>query len=203
MMIGKTGIVLGVIIILLSGLMLTFMFDAPTQSGGGLADPSNLPVKGYMNITIYADAAGWNYSHGAINPTLYFPLYYVINFTVIEEDNLPHTLTINTGPTETSSSLTLLSTGQITQIPGHVSKVSYEFFKTGIYTYWCMIHPTTMVGQIEVNSTASNNTTAATVCYTSNAMIHSFESAHDLSILVYSDISQILGSIKAMTYTVF
>ena len=160
------GAAYGIIIILLIALSLTFVLSAPTQTAGGLTDPSNLPVKGYMNITLWADAAGWDTNHGPVNPTLYIPLDYMGNFTVIEEDGLPHTLTINKGPKEDSATLTLLTTGQITQIIGHKSHASYEFFEPGVYTYWCTVHPTTMVGQIIVNSTASNSTanSSASLC---------------------------------------
>lgn len=168
---GKLGVAYGLIIILLVGTSLTFVLSAPTTSGGGLADPAGLKVHGAINQTIYADSAGWNYSHGSINPTLYFPLDYKITFTVIEEDNLPHTLTINKDKNYASGSsltkyengataLTLVTTGQLTQIPGHVAKASYIFFQPGNYTYWCAIHPTTMLARIQVNGTASG--TAAT-----------------------------------------
>ena len=80
---GKLGVVYGIVIILLVGLSLTFVLSAPTSSGGGLIDPAGLKVKGTIDQTVYADASGWNYSHGSINPTLYFPLDYKICFTVI------------------------------------------------------------------------------------------------------------------------
>ncbi|MHB1507645.1 MAG: cupredoxin domain-containing protein [Cuniculiplasma sp.] len=175
-MAGKAGIVLVVTILLLSGFSLLYVFNAPTQTAGGLTDPSNLPVKGTMNITIYADSGGWNYSHGPINPTLYIPLDYIVTFTVIEEDNLPHTLTINKGAKENSgASLTLVSSGQLTQVPGHVAKATYEFFTTGVYTYWCTFHPATMVAQIQVNATASNGTTANSSAVNSAVLFHSFQ----------------------------
>ena len=82
---GKLGVVYGIVIILLVGLSLTFVLSAPTSSGGGLIDPAGLKVKGTIDQTVYADASGWNYSHGPINPTLYFPLDYKICFTVIED----------------------------------------------------------------------------------------------------------------------
>ena len=63
---GKLGVVYGIVIILLVGLSLTFVLSAPTSSGGGLIDPAGLKVKGTIDQTIYADASGWNYSHGPI-----------------------------------------------------------------------------------------------------------------------------------------
>ncbi len=168
---GKLGVVYGIVIILLVGLSLTFVLSAPTSSGGGLIDPAGLKVKGTIDQTVYADASGWNYSHGPINPTLYFPLDYKICFTVIEEDNLPHTFTINkdknyvpgtvlTTYENAATGLTLVTTGELTQIPGHSVSKSYIFFQPGNYTYWCTVHPTTMLARIQVNGTASG--TAAT-----------------------------------------
>ena len=166
------GATYGIIIILLIALSLTFVLSAPTQTAGGLTDPSNLPVKGYMNITLWADAAGWDTNHGPVNPTLYIPLDYKVNFTVIEEDGLPHTLTINVGPKESSASLTLVTTGELTQTIGHKAHATYEFFKTGVYTYWCTVHPTTMVGLIYVNATSSNSTANSSVAFSHSSTTH-------------------------------
>ncbi len=59
-----------------------------------------------------------------------------------------------------ATGLTLVTTGELTQIPGHSVSKSYIFFQPGNYTYWCEIHPTTMLARIQVNGTASG--TAAT-----------------------------------------
>ncbi|MCL4344939.1 MAG: cupredoxin domain-containing protein [Candidatus Thermoplasmatota archaeon] len=175
------GAAYGIIIILLIALTLSFVLSAPTQTAGGLTDPSNLPVKGHMNITLWADAAGWDTNHGPVNPTLYIPLDYLVNFTVIEEDGLPHTLTINTGPKETGATYTIVTTGELTQVIGAKYTAQYEFFKTGVYTYWCTVHPTTMVGEIIVNATASNSTAST-----------SFDSTH----ASHSNPQNFLGSLS-------
>ncbi|MGP6293233.1 cupredoxin domain-containing protein [Caldiplasma sukawensis] len=159
----KAGAIFGVLIILFAALSLLFVISAPTTTASaGLVDPTGIHPTHYYNVTLWADASGWDYNHGPTNPTMYFQVCTKVNFTVIEEDNLPHTLTINAGPNETSSTLTLLTTSDITQTPGHVSKANYTFFKSGEYTYWCTVHPTTMVGHIFINAT-SNSTSSSVV----------------------------------------
>lgn len=159
----KYGAIFGVLIIVFAALSLLFVISAPTTTASaGLVDPTGIHPTHYYNVTLWADASGWDYNHGTVNPTMYFPVCSQVNFTVIEEDNLPHTLTINAGPKESSSILTLLTTSEITQIPGHISHTHYIFFKSGEYTYWCTIHPTTMVGNIFINAT-SNSTSSSVV----------------------------------------
>lgn len=169
---GKSGVVYGVVIVVLVAASLAFVLSAPTSSGGGLTDPSGIKIKGTIDQTIYADASGWNYSHGPINPTLYFPVDYKIVFTVIEEDNLPHTFTINKDKAYTpgtpatsfengNTGLTLITTSELTQVPGHSVTKSYVFFASGNYTYWCEIHPTTMDARIQINGTAESTTVAS------------------------------------------
>lgn len=161
----KLGVLYGVIIIMLVALSLGFVLSAPTTSGGGLQDPSGIKVLGTIDQTIYADATGWNYSHGTNNPTLYFPLDYKICFCVIEEDNLPHTLTLNyiksytpgSAPSSYESTATAYNViPTIPTTPGAHIKQSYIFFQTGYYVYWCEVHPTTMAAIIQVNATASS-----------------------------------------------
>lgn len=171
---GKSGVVYGVVIVVLVAASLAFVLSAPTSAGGGLTDPSGIKIKGVIDHTVYADASGWNYSHGQINPTLYFPVDYKIVFTVIEEDNLPHTFTLNkdtkyapgTPPTHYESAttgFTLITTSELTQVPGHSVTKSYIFFKTGNYTYWCEIHPTTMDARIQINGTAESTTVVSSL----------------------------------------
>jgi hypothetical protein len=165
----KLGSLYGIIIVILIALSLTLVLSAPTSTGGGLIDPAGIHAKGTISQTVYADASGWNYSHGTPNPTLYFPLDYKICFTIIEEDNLPHTFTLNkdksyvkgtvlTKYEKPGTALTLVTTGELTEIPGHSYKKSYIFFSPGNYTYWCTVHPTTMLARIQVNGTASAST---------------------------------------------
>ncbi len=170
----KLGAIYGVVIIVLVAASLTFVLSAPTSAGGGLIDPSGIKVKGTIDQTVYADASGWNFSHGPINPTLYFPVDYKICFTVIEEDNLPHTFTINkdkaytpgtpaTSYESATTGLTLITTGQLTQVPGHSVQKSYIFFESGNYTYWCEIHPTTMDARIQINGTAESSSVVSSI----------------------------------------
>ncbi len=163
----KTGIVMAVVILLVMGLAVSVILDVPIAKEFKLPTvPAGGPAH-VFNTTIYADAQGWNYNHGKLNPTIVIPDNTLVHFTVIEEDNQPHTLTINPGAKESSVSATLLTSSDITQVPGHVSHASAYFSQTGEYTYWCTFHPATMVANIYVNASAglpSNNTTP-TVTY--------------------------------------
>ena len=147
----KTGVVFAVIVLLIVSMGLYLALDYPQTSSFSLpAAPASAPHS--VNITIWADASGWDYGHGTVNPTITILNGTVIHFTVIEEDGQPHTLTINPGPAESTVFDTLLSISQITTTPGAVSHTTAYFPKVGVYTYWCTVHPTTMVGLIYVNS---------------------------------------------------
>ncbi|MCL4451705.1 MAG: cupredoxin domain-containing protein [Candidatus Thermoplasmatota archaeon] len=159
----KAGVVFVVIVLIMVGIGFTLMLNPPTVKSFSLPPVPSKGVKHYQNITIYADANGWDYNHGTVNPTLYIANNTVVTFTVIEEDGEPHTLTINPGSSETSYQDTLLSTAQITTIPGHVSTTKAYFDSIGVYTYWCTVHPETMVGLIYVNATV--NVTVPTAHY--------------------------------------
>ena len=150
---GKIGPILVILIIAAAGLSLGFALNVPTTATFSLPAVPAHPAH-YHNVTLYADANGWNYNVKGYttNPTIVILPGTVVNFTVIEEDNQPHTLTIAYGPHESSFSDTLLSTSAITTTPGHVSHAQAYFNKTGEYTYWCIIHFTTMVGQLWVNN---------------------------------------------------
>ncbi|MCL4447152.1 MAG: hypothetical protein M0Z77_03095 [Thermoplasmatales archaeon] len=112
-------------------------------------------------IVLYANAEGWNYNSSHPNPTLYEKTHVLLEFKVIEQDNLPHTLTINPGINESSTN-TVLSVN-IPAVTGSVVWVNWSFANPGIYTYWCEVHPETMVGKLVVNSTSSNSTNASVV----------------------------------------
>lgn len=159
----KAGVVFVAIVLIMVAIGFTLMLNPPTVKSFSLPPVPSKGVKHYQNITIYADANGWDYNHGTVNPTLYIANNTVVTFTVIEEDGEPHTLTINPGTSETSYQDTLLSTAQITTIPGHVSTTKAYFDTIGVYTYWCTVHPETMVGLIYVNATV--NVTVPTAHY--------------------------------------
>ncbi|GGM78047.1 hypothetical protein GCM10007108_15260 [Thermogymnomonas acidicola] len=164
----KPGLVFAVTVVVVVALAISFIATAP-QAGGRPFNPND--YKYTVDVTIWADAAGWNYNHGVVNPTLYFKPGTKVVFTVIEEDGLPHTLTINPGKTENrGNAYTVLSIAQITQTIGHKSTGIYVFDKTGYYTYWCTVHPTTMVALIVITDNPpyiglppSNNTTSSSV----------------------------------------
>ncbi len=164
----KAGVVFVVIVLLLVAIGLTLMLNPPTVKAFQLPPVPSKNVKHYENITIYADANGWDYGHGTINPTLTIANNTVVNFTVIEEDGQPHTLTINPGSSESTYQDTLLSTSQITTIPGHKSYVQAYFDTIGVYTYWCTVHPETMVATLYVNATVSNTTSGVHYAHYAN-----------------------------------
>ncbi len=162
-----TGIVMAVIILVIMGLSASIALNVPMSKSFNLpAVPSGGP-ENQVNITLWADAAGWNFNHAPVNPVIVIPPKTLIHFTVIEEDNQPHTLTFAPGSQEASAHATILSTSDITTTPGHVSHASAYFSATGEYTYWCLIHPATMVGKLYVNASAPlpGNTTPVQKTY--------------------------------------
>ncbi len=159
----KGGVVFVVIVLIMVAIGFSLMLNPPTVKSFSLPAVPSKGVKHYENITIYADALGWDYGHGTLNPTISIANNTVVNFTVIEEDGQPHTLTVNPGSAESSYQDTLLSTSQITTIPGHVSTTQAYFNTIGVFTYWCTVHPETMVGLIYVNATV--NTTVPSAHY--------------------------------------
>lgn len=150
-----TGVVMAVGILLIMGMAIAIALDVPISKSFSFPTVPSAGPDHQLNITLYADASGWDYNHGKVNPTIVIPPNTQIAFTVIEEDNQPHTLTIAPGAQESSTHATLLSQTDITTTPGHVSHASAYFTTTGEYTYWCTIHPVTMVGQLYVNTSAS------------------------------------------------
>ena len=158
------GMIFGIVIIVLMFGGLYYMLSAPTSLNGGLVEPSNTPYTKTINVTLYANALGWDYGIKGdhTNPTFNITVGTRIVFTVIEDDTAPHTLTIADSPSESSTHLTLITTSQLTQIIGHTVVASYVFNKVGTWTYWCEIHATTMVG--EINVLPSTNTSAIPNC---------------------------------------
>ena len=158
------GMIFGIVIIILMFGGLYYMLSAPTTLNGGLVEPSNTPYTKTVNVTLYANSLGWDYGikGDQVNPTINITTGTRIVFTVIEDDTAPHTLTIADSPSESSTHLTLITTSQLTQNIGHTVIVSYVFNTVSTWTYWCEIHATTMVGKINVLSSA--NTSAIPNC---------------------------------------
>ena len=150
----KTGIVMALAILVIVGFSVALALDVPIKPQ---FIPSPVPSSGpehVVNVTLWADASGWDFNHGTVNPNIVVPPDTLIKFTVIEEDGEPHTLTIAPGAKETSFSTTVLPTSAITCIIGHKSYGSIYITSPGEYTYWCTVHPLTMVGHIYCNTTA-------------------------------------------------
>ncbi|MEM0135185.1 MAG: hypothetical protein QXU18_08190 [Thermoplasmatales archaeon] len=110
-------------------------------------------------IVLYANAEGWNYNSSHPDPTLYSKTHVLLEFKVIEQDGLPHTLTINPGPNESASSA--IVNVVIPTTIGSVTWVNWSFSNPGVYTYWCEVHPETMVGSLIINATSSNSTNSS------------------------------------------
>ena len=90
------GMIFGIVIIALMFGGLYYMLSAPTSLNGGLVEPSNTPYTKTINVTLYANALGWDYGvkGDQTNPTFNITAGTRIVFTVIEADTAPHTLTI-------------------------------------------------------------------------------------------------------------
>ena len=159
----KAGVIFVVIVLIAMAGGLFLEVNPPTIKAFSLPAIPSKGVEHYQNITLYACADGWDYGHGPINPTLVVANDTVVCFTVIEEGNQPHTLTIAPGSSESSYQDTLLTPSQITTVPGTVSHVKAFFDTPGVYTYWCTVHPETMVGTLYVNTTV--NVTVPAVHY--------------------------------------
>jgi hypothetical protein len=84
-----------------------------------------------------------------VNPTLNYTVGTVVTFTVIETDTLPHDLYIAKGTNENMAAYYSVI-GAINPIPGSVYTGEWYALAVGTYTYWCEVHPTTMVGTINV-----------------------------------------------------
>ena len=123
-------------------------------------------IKGYvyvytslLNQTLFADKNGWNYSQtSGVNPTITVSACTLVNFTLIDEDNLTHTLVINTGNNENTTDYTVIATVNATT---NMSQGYYFFLTPGNYTYWDLYHPSTAVGTINV----TNSSSGASVVY--------------------------------------
>ncbi|MCL4337407.1 MAG: hypothetical protein M1129_03760 [Candidatus Thermoplasmatota archaeon] len=174
----KGGVTFALIIILMISMAFGYVLTSPT--GGGLHKSSS-PTKNTQYINLGADAAGWeyNYNKSDLNRVLNVNLSTTVYFNVTEEDGAPHNLFIaydgsysasafakymsdlssNPKSVEGSNNYQVLSTSQITQTIGHKTQGSFPFVGSsmvGIYTYWCSVHYTTMVGLLIVNATSGS-----------------------------------------------
>ncbi len=174
----KGGVTFALIIVLLVSVAFGYVLTSPT--GGGLTY-SNSPTKYTQYINLGADAAGWEYNYNTSdrNPVLNVQLSTLVYFNVTEEDGAPHNLYVaydgsysstlfaklvsdqknNPKSIEGSNNYKVLSTSQITQTIGHKTQGKFPFVGSkmaGIYTYWCSVHYTTMVGLLIVNATSGS-----------------------------------------------
>jgi len=161
----KGGVAFAVIVVLSIAVAVGFAISPQPTSVLSQVIPPN---PAYTNsTTLYAAEPGWDTptpygnTNGAIpiNPTLNYTVGTVVTFTVINTDSLPHNLYIAKGTSENLASYYSVI-GAINPIPG--SKYTGEWYAQtpGVYTYWCQVHPTTMVGTINVlpvNSTSISN----------------------------------------------
>ena len=179
----KGGVTFVVIILLLVSVAFAYVLTSPT--GGGLINPTT-PAKYTKYVNLGADAAGWenNYNSSQRNPILNVTTSTLVYFNVTEMDGAPHNLLIAydgaysaslfstylgylTGGSPTKAenpgaSYQVLSESQITQTIGHSTQGKFNFQKAGIYTYWCAVHPTSMVGLLIVNDTTTSGSVATT-----------------------------------------
>lgn len=171
----KAGVGIVIIVAVVVALSFSYVLTSPT-GGSKITIPSN---PAYTNTTnLWADAAGWNYGHGTINPSLNYSVGTVVTFHVTEEDTAPHTLYIVSAPSSPTqgpisyenqgNGYQILSTSQITQTKGHTVDGQYYFNKAGVYVYWCTIHPQTMVGWLYVNATSSSSTTSLSAAHSAS-----------------------------------
>ena len=151
-----TAISLALILILGAGLSFYFFLSVPQGIG---AQGVSASYNSTELIVLYANAQGWNYNSSHPNPTIYAKTHVLLEFKVIEQDNLPHTLTINPGNSENQNSA--IVSVNIPPITGTVVWVNWSFGQPGTYTYWCIVHPETMVGLLIINS--STNQTGSVV----------------------------------------
>ena len=172
----KGGVAFAVIVVLSIAVAVGFVISPQPTSVLSQVIPPN---PAYTNsTTLYANAAGWDNptpygnANGAIpvNPTLNYTVGTVVTFTVIETDSLPHNLYIAKGTSENLAAYYSVI-GVINPIPG--SKYTGEWYAQtpGVYTYWCEVHPTTMVGTINVLAATSSSISSNVVKNTELASV--------------------------------
>ena len=86
------GMIFGIVIIVLMFGGLYYMLSAPTSLNGGLVEPSNTPYTKTINVTLYANALGWDYGvkGDQTNPTFNIPLQ-ILAFHKILQPSSPLT----------------------------------------------------------------------------------------------------------------
>ncbi|MCL4342529.1 MAG: hypothetical protein M1267_01575 [Candidatus Thermoplasmatota archaeon] len=90
-----------------------------------------------VSVALNATLSGFVYS-GLTNPNLYFTQYTLVNFTLVNSDNLNNTLVINGGTSENQSGYTTVAS----VTAGNLSSQGYYFFAySGNYTVWNTYHP--------------------------------------------------------------
>ncbi|HLH86018.1 MAG TPA: cupredoxin domain-containing protein [Thermoplasmataceae archaeon] len=187
--VAKGGVALAVVIVAVVAVSVGYILTSPSSTGLTPTSNDFAQTKYTQYVHLYADGNGWDYYYyqlgkGPINPVIYVKTGTTVVFNVTEEDDLPHTLTIafdgsptstlgsslisnpsqiNSNPTKyenTGGSYTIISESQLGQTPGVTVQGKYPFLNPGVYTYWCLVHPTTMFGLIIVGSNASANVTS-------------------------------------------
>ncbi len=167
----NAGIGFVVIVVIVVAVSFGYIGISHVAVSSSLTPPPHAKTNHTAYTHLWADASGWNYNHGPINPALYYNVTTMVYFNVTEEDNAPHTLTIcydgaysvalfdkinstiATSPLtwEKSPSYTIIGINLLTGLnTGQTVHATYPFLKDGIYTYWCTVHPTSMFGIIVV-----------------------------------------------------
>jgi|GEM_PF-1057521 hypothetical protein len=149
-----TPIAIFLIVLIAAGGSFVYFLEVP----GGASTQVSASYNSTALIVLYANAQGWNYNSSHPNPTIYEKTHVLLEFKVIEQDNLPHTLTINPGPNESASSAII--SVDIPAVTGTVVWANWSFSNSGVYTYWCEVHPETMVGLLIINSSQNSSVSA-------------------------------------------
>ncbi|MCL4327696.1 MAG: hypothetical protein M1149_05260, partial [Candidatus Thermoplasmatota archaeon] len=133
-------------------------FTVKYNSTGNVNSDSVLFYNREVNITLYADANGWNYSKGSVNPVFNLTVGTMVMFNLINEDGLYHALRINSGPNESLQNSTLIA-----EVNNTIrSSIGYYLFSNvSVYTYWDSFHPYTAVSTINVANSSSPSSTAS------------------------------------------
>jgi FtsP/CotA-like multicopper oxidase with cupredoxin domain len=109
-----------------------------------------------VNVTLYAGISTWTTPKGVVNPTINVTEGDLVMFTVVNKDNLSHSLMINAGKGESVGT----AVNVVTVAPGVANATGYFLFSLkGTYTYWDFYHSSTAVGII--NSSASSTASSA------------------------------------------
>lgn len=100
-----------------------------------------------QNITLYGSASqGWGLTQQSITspgPQITFQEGQLVNLTLIAVDGLPHIFYVDYNGNKVADSNEPRS-------PQFTTTINYQFTpdRTGQFTYYCSIHPTTMFGNV-------------------------------------------------------